>query len=244
MSTLFIADLHLQANHPARTRAFLEYLETRAQKAEKLYILGDLFEHWIGDDGMGPFEHQIAEALFRYARQHHHIYFMHGNRDFLVGHTFAQKANLTILDDPTVITLGDERVLLMHGDSMCTQDQAYMQFRAQVRSPAWQQQVLAMPLEQRIALAAQLRTQSGEANSTKSADIMDVAEEEVIAQMAAAGTHTMIHGHTHRPHLHDVELEDGQTGRRLVLGDWREDESAMWEAAYSNGELSLQRYTW
>lgn len=244
MSTLFIADLHLQADHPELTRAFLDYLETRAQEAENLYIMGDLFEHWVGDDGMGPFEHQIAEALFRYARQRHQVYFMHGNRDFLVGNTFAQKANVTILDDPNVITLGDERVLLMHGDSMCTQDQAYMQFRAQVRSPAWQQQVLSMPLEQRIALATQLRMQSGEANSTKSADIMDVVEEDVIAQMMAADTRTLIHGHTHRPQEHSVNFADGTTGRRLVLGDWREDERAMWEAAYCDGKLSLQRYTW
>ena len=244
MSTLFIADLHLQANRPALTQAFLNYLETRAQEADTLYILGDLFEHWVGDDGMGPFEQQIADALQRYAGQQRNVYFMHGNRDFLVGSTFAQKAHLTLLDDPTVITLGNERVLLMHGDSMCTQDQAYMQFRAQVRSPAWQQQVLAMPLEQRIALASQLRAQSGEANSTKSADIMDVVEDDVIAQMNAADTRVLIQGHTHRPNEHRVELGEGRIGRRLVLGDWREDEQAMWEAVYADGQLTLQRFTW
>lgn len=244
MSTLFIADLHLQANRPALTQAFLHYLETRAQTAETLYILGDLFEHWIGDDGMGPFEQQIAEALAHYSRRHHQVYFMHGNRDFLVGDTFAQQANLTLLADPTLITLDGQPVLLMHGDSMCTQDQAYMQFRAQVRSPAWQQQVLSMPLEQRIALASQLRAQSGEANSTKSADIMDVVADDVVAQMQAAGTHTLIHGHTHRPQEHRVDLGNGQVGRRLVLGDWREDECATWDAVYSEGKLTLQRYSW
>lgn len=244
MSTLFIADLHLQASRPALTRAFLDYLETHAQEAGTLYILGDLFEHWVGDDGMGPFEQQIADALRRYAGQHRHVYFMHGNRDFLVGKTFARQANLTILDDPTVITLGDERVLLMHGDSLCTQDQAYMQFRAQVRSPAWQQQVLAMPLEQRIALASQLRVQSGEANSTKSADIMDVVAEDVVTQMTVAETPILIHGHTHRPHEHRADLTDGRSGRRLVLGDWREEERLMWEAIYANGKLTLQPFHW
>lgn len=244
MSTLFIADLHLQANRPALTDAFLKYLDTRAQDADTLYILGDLFEHWVGDDGMGPFEQQIADALRHYAGQQREIYFMHGNRDFLVGETFARKAHLTLLNDPTVVMLGDERVLLMHGDSMCTQDQAYMQFRAQVRSPAWQQQVLAMPLEQRLALAAQLRVQSGEANSTKSADIMDVVDEDVVAQMDAANTLTLIQGHTHRPNEHRVALGENRIGRRLVLGDWREDERAMWEAVYANGELTLQRFTW
>ena len=119
-----------------------------------------------------------------------------------------------------------------------------MQFRAQVRSPAWQQQVLAMPLEQRIALACQLRAQSGEANSTKSADIMDVVEDDVIAQMNAADTRVLIQGHTHRPNEHRVELGEGRIGRRLVLGDWREDEQAMWEAVYADGQLTLQRFTW
>ena len=244
MSTLFIADLHLQANRPALTHAFLDYLATRAQDADTLYIMGDLFEHWVGDDGMGPFEYQIADALQAYSNSKRRVFFMHGNRDFLVGEGFAKRANATLLDDPTVVTLGNERVLLMHGDSMCTQDPAYMQFRAQVRSPAWQQQVLAMPLEQRIALAAQLRAQSGEANSTKSADIMDVAEDAVVAEMNTANVCTLIQGHTHRPNEHTVDLGNGRTGRRLVLGDWREDEQAMWEAIYSDGTLSLQRYHW
>lgn len=244
MSTLFIADLHLQANRPVLTHAFLNYLATRAQEADTLYIIGDLFEHWIGDDGMGPFEHQIADALQRYSNSQRRVFFMHGNRDFLVGQRFAEHANVTLLNDPTVVALGDENVLLVHGDSLCTQDPAYMQFRAQVRSPVWQQHVLAMPLEQRIALAAQLRAQSGEANSAKSADIMDVAEDAVVAEMNATDVRTLIQGHTHRPNEHAVDLGDGRTGRRLVLGDWREDEQAMWEALYNDGALTLQRYHW
>lgn len=244
MTTLFIADLHLQANRPALTHAFLDYLDIHAQQADTLYILGDLFEHWIGDDGIGPFERQVADAIARYAHQGHKVYFMHGNRDFLLGTTFAGRAGIELLDDPTLIMLGDEKVLLMHGDSMCTEDQAYMQFRSQVRSPAWQQQVLAMPLEQRIALASQLRAQSGEANSTKSADIMDVTPEAVLTDMHKAGVTTLLHGHTHRPAIHDVTLPDTRTGRRIVLGDWRENERIMHEAIYDSNGLRLSTYRW
>lgn len=244
MTTLFIADLHLQAGRPDVTQAFFEYLDVHAQKATALYILGDLFEHWIGDDGMGPFEHQVAEALSRYAHQGRSVYVMPGNRDFLLGKAFAARAHLTLLDDPTLITLGDQRVLLMHGDSMCTEDQAYMHFRAQVRSHAWQQQVLTMPLDQRVALAAQLRAQSGEANATKSETIMDVTPDAVIAEMQKADVDVMIHGHTHRPNTHRVDLGHGHSGRRLVLGDWCYRTRSMWEAAFENGALCLAPYQW
>lgn len=244
MTTLFIADLHLQASRPALTHAFFDYLNTRAQAASALYILGDLFEHWIGDDGMGPFENQVAEALRHYSDAGHDVFFMHGNRDFLIQQGFANKAGLTLLEDPTLITLGDQQVLLMHGDAMCIQDQAYMQFRAQVRSPAWQQQVLAMPLQQRIALAEQLRVQSGEANASKATDIMDVDAHEVVRQMHAYQVTTLIQGHTHRPNDHQVDLGKHQVGRRIVLGDWREDEHCMHEIEYTNGQLTLNRVNW
>lgn len=244
MTTRFIADLHLQASHPALTEAFFRYLNTTAQDASALYILGDLFEHWIGDDGMGPFERQVAEALRQYSDDGHQLYFMHGNRDFLIKDTFAQLAGLTLLDDPTVVTLDNERVLLMHGDSMCIQDQVYMQFRAQVRSPAWQQQVLAMPLQQRLALAEQLRVQSGEANATKADQIMDVDGDEVVRQMNTHAVTTLIHGHTHRPADHSVQLGNGLQGRRLVLGDWREQEAASQEIVSAADTLTLTPYRW
>lgn len=244
MTTLFIADLHLQASCPALTHAFIDYLNTRAQAASTLYILGDLFEHWIGDDGMGPFEHHVAEAIRQYSDAGHDVFFMHGNRDFLIQQDFADRARLTLLPDPTLITLGDQKVLLMHGDSMCVQDQSYMQFRAQVRSPAWQQQVLAMTLQQRLALAEQLRVQSGEANASKSTEIMDVDAREVVHQMHSQAVTTMIHGHTHRPADHQVDLGANVMGRRLVLGDWREDESATYDIKYADGQLTLVRHSW
>ncbi len=248
MSTLLISDLHLHPGAPSITEGFLAWLETRAPRAEALYILGDFFEAWIGDDlldlgaadptGTAALATRIAEALKRRAEAGTRIYLMHGNRDFLLGERFAEAAGATLLADPSVVTLGDERVLLMHGDSLCTRDEAYMAFRAKARDPQWQAQILAMPIPERLALAKQLRDQSGEANSNKAEDIMDVTPEEVLEALRAHGVTTLIHGHTHRPAVHDVDL-DGTPARRYVLGDWQPNQG--WEIECAQGQAPVLR---
>ncbi|TDB05412.1 UDP-2,3-diacylglucosamine diphosphatase [Halomonas marinisediminis] len=230
MATLLISDLHLHPGAPEITEGFLRWLEQRAHGSHALYILGDFFEAWIGDDlldlvdidpsGNADLAARIARALRRLADDGTEVYLMHGNRDFLLGERFASEAGATLLADPSVVTLGGSPVLLMHGDSLCTRDEAYQAFRAQARDPLWQEQVLSMPIQERIALARQLRDQSGEANSNKAEDIMDVTQDEVTRVMAEHGVTTLIHGHTHRPAVHELEV-DGRPARRIVLGDWQ-----------------------
>lgn len=236
MTTLLISDLHLHPGAPAITEGFLGWLDTRARGCDDLYILGDFFEAWIGDDlldlvdrdpsGQAALAARVAAALKRLSEAGTAIHLMHGNRDFLLGERFAEAAGARLLPDPSVVTLGDRPVLLMHGDSLCTRDEAYMAFRAQARDPQWQAQVLGMPITERIDLARRLREQSGEANSNKAEDIMDVTPEEVVRALQDHGVTTLIHGHTHRPAVHDLEV-GGAPARRLVLGDWQPDQG--WE---------------
>ncbi|WP_069383544.1 UDP-2,3-diacylglucosamine diphosphatase [Halomonas caseinilytica] len=251
MATLLISDLHLHPGAPAVTEGFLRWLDERAQGADALYILGDFFEAWIGDDlldlgaadptGTAPLAQRVASALKALADTGTHLYLMHGNRDFLLGERFAREAGATLLPDPTLVTLGDERVLLMHGDSLCTHDEAYMAFRAQSRDPDWQAQILAMPIPERLELARQLRERSGEANSNKAEDIMDVTQEDVVTALREHGVTTLIHGHTHRPAVHDLEV-DGKAARRVVLGDWQP--GIGWEIEAAPGhDLALRRVT-
>ncbi|NAW34790.1 UDP-2,3-diacylglucosamine diphosphatase [Halomonas alimentaria] len=248
MATLLISDLHLHPGAPEITEGFLRWLEERACGSDALYILGDFFEAWIGDDlldlagvdpsGNADLAARIARALKRLAEYGTEIFLMHGNRDFLLGERFAREAGATLLEDPSVVELGGKPVLLMHGDSLCTRDEAYQAFRTQARHPLWQQQVLSMPIDQRVALASQLRAQSGEANSNKAEDIMDVTPEEVVKVMAEHGVTTLIHGHTHRPAVHELEV-DGQPAQRFVLGDWQPDKG--WEIVVSgDGEPELR----
>lgn len=248
MATLLISDLHLHPGAPEITEGFLRWLEERACGSDALYILGDFFEAWIGDDlldlagvdpsGNADLAARIARALRRLADDGTKIFLMHGNRDFLLGERFAREAGATLLDDPSVVELGGKPVLLMHGDSLCTRDEAYQAFRAQARHPLWQQQVLSMPIEQRVALASQLRAQSGEANSNKAEDIMDVTPEEVVKVMAEHGVTTLIHGHTHRPAVHELEV-NGQPAQRIVLGDWQPGKG--WEVVVDgDGEPELR----
>ncbi|PRY70927.1 UDP-2,3-diacylglucosamine diphosphatase [Halomonas ventosae] len=250
MTTLLISDLHLHPGAPQVTEGFLHWLDERARGCDVLYILGDFFEAWIGDDlldlgeqdptGNAALAARIAAALRRLADGGTAIYLMHGNRDFLLGERFANEAGASLLQDPSVVTLGGKRVLLMHGDSLCTRDEAYQAFRAQARHPLWQEQVLAMPIQERIALARQLREQSGEANSNKAEDIMDVTPDEVGKAMTEHGVTTLIHGHTHRPAVHDLEV-DGRPGKRYVLGDWQPGKG--WEIVVeAGGEPRLQAF--
>ena len=221
MHSLFISDLHLHESRSQITRAFFQFLHTQAIHAEALYILGDFFDAWIGDDDDSELANDIANALHLLNAQGVAIYFMHGNRDFLLGEHYAQRAGMQIIPEGTVINLYGTPTLLVHGDALCTSDIEYQQFRTMVRSPQWQQQVLAQPLAARRALAAQLREKSQSMNSLKAEDIMDVTEAEVIAQLQQANVTHMIHGHTHRPARHLLEVNN-QTAERLVLGDWHD----------------------
>ena len=222
MSVLFISDLHIDAEAPRVLDGFRDFLAREAPGADAIYILGDLAEVWVGDDDDGPTATALRDAL-RATSRHCPLYVMHGNRDFLLGERFASETGTTLIPDPWVIDRepDGERLLLAHGDAFCTRDHAYQQARALLRSEAWQADVLGRTLRERRALARGLREESRAANANKAENIMDVTEEEVAAAMLRHDCRIMIHGHTHRPGMHEVVLTpDGPTGRRYVLGDW------------------------
>ena len=219
MSVLFISDLHLEAERPDIVRAFLRFLETRAAGAEALYILGDFFEVWIGDDAMDDFQRSIASALRRLSDAGTRIYLMHGNRDFLLGKNFCREAGCTLLKEGSLIELGGEPALLLHGDSLCTRDESYQRLRKRLRNPLSLWLLRHLPLSTRRKLARKLRDASRMRTREKAADIVDVTPEAVPPVMAARGVRTLIHGHTHRPAVHKL-LVDGQSAQRIVLGDW------------------------
>ena len=219
MSVLFISDLHLEAERPDITRAFLHFLSTRARKAQALYILGDFFEAWIGDDGMDEFQHSIARALRELSDRGTRVYLMHGNRDFLIGKAFCREAGCTLLRDPSLIDLGGEKILLMHGDSLCTLDVAYMKLRRWLRNPLTLFILRNLPLTTRHKLARKLRKESRAQTRMKASEIVDVTPAEVEKIMHDKGVRILIHGHTHRPAVHELEI-DGRPARRIVLGDW------------------------
>jgi UDP-2,3-diacylglucosamine hydrolase len=216
---LLISDLHLEEQRPDITRAFLHFLQTRARQAEALYILGDFFEVWIGDDGMTPFQHEIAAALRQLSDAGTRIFLMHGNRDFLIGRAFCRAAGCTLLQDPSIVRFNDEPVLLMHGDSLCTLDVGYMKLRRTLRNPLSLFILRHLPLSTRRKLARKLRSESRAQTSMKAREIVDVTPDEVPRIMAEHGVRTLIHGHTHRPAVHELEV-NGQPARRIVLGDW------------------------
>ncbi|WP_313286578.1 UDP-2,3-diacylglucosamine diphosphatase [Stutzerimonas kunmingensis] len=216
---LLISDLHLEEERPDITRAFLHFLATRARQAEALYILGDFFEVWIGDDAMTPFQQSIADALRALSERGTRIYLMHGNRDFMLGKGFCRAAGCTLLGDPSVVELGGERVLLMHGDSLCTRDEGYMRLRRLLRNPLSLFILRHLPLSTRRKLARKLRNESRAQTRMKASDIIDVTPELIPRVLAEHGVRTLIHGHTHRPATHELEV-DGRPAQRIVLGDW------------------------
>ncbi|WP_110648297.1 UDP-2,3-diacylglucosamine diphosphatase [Salinicola peritrichatus] len=236
---LLIADLHLQPSQPEIAQGFVDYLRGPAREASSLTILGDLFEAWIGDDYRGDFEQRIVAELRACSDAGTRLAFMHGNRDFLIGESFAADSGCALLEDPTVVELAGQRVLLMHGDSLCTRDEAYMAFRQQARDPAWQARILAMPVAERLALAKQLRAQSGEANSNKAEDIMDVTPSAVIETLETHDARILIHGHTHRPDVHDIEVA-GEPAKRYVIGDWRPERG--WQLRVEDDRLTLESF--
>lgn len=220
---LFVSDLHLQEAMPQTLAAFAAFLQRHALAARQLYLLGDLFEYWPGDDDLdAPFNRQVVDAVRAVADAGVSVSWISGNRDFLVGEEFARRAGLTLLPDPFVTTIAGRRIVLAHGDAQCTDDQDYMTFRTQVRQPAWQQAFLSQPLAERKRIIEGVRMQSREAQRSKPAEIMDVNDAAIAALFDASGVQTMIHGHTHRPARHEYPGKHGPR-LRFVLPDWDMD---------------------
>ena len=235
---LMIADLHLDPGRPEALAAFLKFLAGSASKAQALYILGDLFEAWIGDDAR-PADDPIAPALHALAAHGVAIYLLHGNRDFLLGEEFAQAASAQLLEEPVRIIIDDEPVILEHGDALCTDDTDYQALRQQLRNPQWQAQFLSLPIAERIQQAQAAREQSSSAMSAKTESIMDVNSAAVESRFREQNARRLIHGHTHRPDQHTVSV-DGKTCVRSVLGDWFEQGSVL---RIENGQYALERFS-
>lgn len=216
---LLISDLHLEEQRPDITRAFLDLLGGRARDAEALYILGDFFEVWIGDDAMTSYQRSICQALRELSDSGTQVFLMHGNRDFLLGQAFCKAAGATLLKDPSVVDFYGEPVLLMHGDSLCTRDEAYQRMRRYLRNPLSLWILRHLPLRTRHKLARKLRSESRAQTRMKANDIVDVTPEQVPLVMQQQGVRTLVHGHTHRPAIHKLQIGD-QAARRIVLGDW------------------------
>ena len=218
--SLFISDLHLCDSRPAISRLFFDFLQNTAIHADALYILGDLFEYWLGDDTLDvPLNQQVSLALRQLADSGVAVYFMHGNRDFLIATQFTEACHAQLLTDPSVVDLYGTPTLLMHGDTLCTDDVSYLAFRAQVRDPQWQNQFLAQPLAARISIAQQARAQSESSKQEKATEIMDVNTVAVHEALRQHGYPRLIHGHTHRPAQHHIDI-DGHHCQRWVLPDW------------------------
>jgi UDP-2,3-diacylglucosamine hydrolase len=232
-STCFVSDLHLDSARPAAVRALAAFLRQQTH-CEHLFVLGDLFEAWPGDDDDSPLATEVIGLLRDFSASGARLSVMRGNRDFLLGERFCTRVGATLLADPTVIDLYGEPTLLMHGDSLCTGDMDYQRFRLTARDPDWQARLLARPLAARRELAGQLRALSREANSMKSEDIMDVSPAEVALQMRDHGVRQLIHGHTHRPARHATE-----NGLRWVLGAW---ERQGWVLEARPGEIELNNF--
>ncbi len=235
--SLFISDLHLSPQRPDLCDAFERYCE-RARQAQSLFILGDLSDAWVGDDDDSATATLIKDALARLVESGTQVKLMSGNRDFLMGQQLAADCGLTLLNDPTVVELYEQNLLLMHGDSLCTDDAEYMAFRAQIQNPDTKALLMTQSLEDRRNLAKQLREQSQSANAVKAEDIMDVNQEQVLAQLRQASVDVMIHGHTHRPQVHDFKL-DGTDAKRYVLGDW---DKRGWHIVATTESLKLESF--
>lgn len=219
MTHLFISDLHLEAARPEIAKQFLDFMETEAISAEALYILGDLFESWIGDDDPNSHYVEIKNALRVLVEHKVPVYFMHGNRDFMIGEGFLGETGANLLPDPYILEIHGTRVLLCHGDAMCTDDLEYQAMRKMTRDPRWQAEMLRRPLAERQAIAAQARAASLAHNRAIDDTITDVNAAAVVACFRSNGVKTMLHGHTHRPAVHKLTI-DGESATRIVLGDW------------------------
>ena len=227
MAYCFISDLHLQEERPDITQAFLTFLEEIASKAERLYILGDLFEVWIGDDFKSELSYLIKEKLLLLKATSTSVFAMHGNRDFLIGERFCEDTGVTLLDDPYKLDLFEKTTLLMHGDLLCTKDVDYQEFRNMSRNLQWRKEFLDKPIEERERMAEALRLDSKEATNLKKDEIMDVSPEAVEEIMTSNNVELLIHGHTHRPKVHSLEINE-TPAQRIVLGDWDKSAWYIW----------------
>lgn len=240
MTQMFISDLHLDESRPDTTNGFFDFMVEQAVLADTLYVLGDLFEVWLGDDHQSAFNNSVIEAFAVYTGE---LYFMHGNRDFLLGQAFCKATGGTLLPDPVVIDCHGRPALLMHGDSLCTDDVEYMAARKQLRDPAFQADLLSKSLLERAAFAASARKKSQQHNRETAMDIMDVNQQEVTRNMAEHGVDLLIHGHTHRPHIHNLGLEmstsQARGGQRIVLGNW--DQNG-WVLQYDSDGYELKTF--
>jgi len=239
--TYFIADLHLSADRPDITRCLTAFLADEAPKADALYVLGDLFEAWIGDDDINPFTTEVAHAFKALSDKGKPIYFIHGNRDFLIRDGFAKRAGMTLLPEREVVDLYGKPTLIMHGDELCTRDVEYQKFRKKARGWWWPRLMLLFPLSKRREIARKGREKSQSNTSNLNLSIMDVTPEEVVNAMDAAHVSRLIHGHTHRPAIHDVTLPSG-SGQRIVLGDWYTQGSVL-KVSETDVELEQRQFT-
>ena len=219
MTTLFVSDLHLEADRPDIGDQFINFLKTDAMEADDLYILGDLFEAWVGDDDPNTHYAKIKMAIRKVVDKGIPVYFMHGNRDFMIGRQFANETGVEILKDPHPCTMYGQKTLLSHGDAMCIDDVKYQKVREMTRNPDWQAAILAKPLKERLRIAEEARRQSLEQTINMSLDIMDVNQDEVKRVIQKYGVDILLHGHTHRPDVHTVDL-GSRKAKRIVLGDW------------------------
>lgn len=219
MTTLFISDLHIDPGQPEIGDQFLSFLEDEGPGADALYILGDLFESWIGDDDPDPYYAGIKEGIAGITRSAVPVFFMHGNRDFLIGGRFAGETGVRLMDDPSPVNLYGRTVLLSHGDALCTDDVAYQKVRVMTHDPGWQAMMLEKSIEERRAIAEQARVKSMAHGQSIDLAISDVNQHAVENLLRAHGVHTLLHGHTHRPAVHEFPL-DGEPATRIVLGDW------------------------
>jgi len=235
MSRLFVSDLHLDEGAPEAIEQFLDFLKTHAADAEALYILGDLFESWVGDDDPDPAKARVCDGLRELTSTGVGCFVLHGNRDFLIGRDFCRRTGGRLLADPVVADLDGERVLLTHGDALCTDDHSYQELRSTVRTPDWQRRFLSLPLADRELLANQARAGSKDHIARATPNIMDVNEDAVSTAYRATRVRRIIHGHTHRPGIHETQIE-GESAQRLVLGAWYEQGSYI---AYENGRYEL-----
>jgi UDP-2,3-diacylglucosamine hydrolase len=233
---LFVSDVHLDVERPAATEQFLAFLEFAATGAEALYILGDLFEAWVGDDDRESGNERVCRALRALTSRGVACFALHGNRDFLLGAGFGERTGCRLLGDPVIAQLDGERVLLTHGDALCTDDHSYQELRSIVRAPAWQRRFLALPRTHRELLADEVRAGSRRHISRTVPAIMDVNPQAVERAFRAASVRRLIHGHTHRPAVHELEI-DGQPAQRIVLGAWYEQGSYL---SYERGRYELR----
>ena len=225
MNRYFISDLHLDESRPKTTRLFQTFIKQIIKENvndTEIYILGDLFESWIGDDYDNPFHDEIKLLLTSMSNSGIKVFFLFGNRDFLIGETFLSETGIELLDDPALLTINEKRVLITHGDQMCLDDHDYQNFRAMVRNPEWQQEFLSFPISKRLKIAGEAKDASKQSKQEKVIEIMDVNEKAVAAIFNEHQIDLMIHGHTHRPMKHEIVL-DGKAYYRYVLGDWAKD---------------------